>query len=275
MRVDSHQHFWQYNPIRDAWITGNMKIIQRDFLPSDLEPILKENIMDGCISVQADQSEAETIFLLKHAEQHQFIKGVVGWVDLCSEKIYERIDYFSQFNKLKGFRHVVQTEPDDQFLLRKDFGRGISALQQKGFTYDILVYPKQLEATVKFVSQFPDQPFVIDHMAKPFILEGRLDNWVEYLKVLSKFENVHCKISGLVTEANWSFWKEPDFKPYLDVVFENFGTKRIMYGSDWPVCLLAATYKNQLAIVENYLASFSESERADVMGNNAVRFYNL
>jgi L-fuconolactonase len=275
MRIDSHQHFWKYNPIRDSWINEEMSVIKRDFFSRDLKPLLVESRIDGCVAVQADQSEEETLFLLEQAKQEPMVKGVVGWVDLKSPAIQGRLDYFSQFKKIKGFRHIVQGEPDNEFLLRKDFCNGIRLLQQFNYTYDILIYPRQLEAAIKFVYQFPEQAFVIDHLAKPIIKEGRLDNWKKEMAALASFGNVYCKVSGMVTEANWKTWKEDDFKPYLDLVFNVFGTKRVIYGSDWPVCLVAASYKNQLAIVENYLASFSESERNDVMGKNAVRFYNL
>lgn len=275
MRLDSHQHFWKYNPVRDSWINDEMSVIRRDFYPQDLNPLLSQNKIDGCVSVQADQSEEETMFLLEQAEKNSIIKGVVGWVDLRSPAVEDRLQYFSQFKKIKGFRHIVQAEPDDEFLLRKYFCNGIKALKQFNFTYDILIYPKQLNAAIEFVSRFPDQPFVIDHLAKPFIKEGRMDNWEKAMTTLAGFENVFCKISGMVTEANWNTWKQSDFKPYLDLVFEKFGTKRVMYGSDWPVCLVAASYKSQLSIVENYLASFSESEKNEVMGGNAKRIYQL
>ena len=252
-----------------------MSDIQRDFYPQDLKPLLIENKLDGCVAVQADQSENETFFLLEQAEQEPMVKGVVGWVDLKSLLVEERLQYFSLFKKIKGFRHIVQGEPDTNFLLRTDFCHGIKLLKKFNFTYDILIYPKQLETTIKFVSRFPDQPFVIDHLAKPLIKEGKMNNWKKEIVELAKFENVFCKVSGMVTEANWKTWNEADFKSYLDVVFESFGTKRLMYGSDWPVCLVAASYNKQLSIVEDYLASFSESERGDVMGNNAQRFYNL
>lgn len=275
MRIDSHQHFWKYDPVRDAWITDNMKVIQRDFYPYDLASVLIENKIDGCVSVQADQSEQETLFLLNHANQHDFIKGVVGWVDLCAGHVSERLEYFSQFEKMKGFRHIVQAEPDNQFLLRPDFGMGITALQQRGFTYDILVYPKQLPAAIEFVKRFPNQPFVIDHMAKPFIREGRLDNWTSYIKELAQFDNVYCKLSGLVTEADWKGWKPENFTPYLDIVLESFGSNRVMYGSDWPVCLVASTYGQQVRVVEQYIAQLSIHEQQAIMGGNAILFYKL
>lgn len=277
MRFDSHQHFWKYdpNPKVSGWITDEMRVLKRDFYPQDLKPLLIENKINGCVAIQVEQSEEETIFLLNLADEENIIKGVVGWIDLRSADIVNRLKHFSQFEKLKGFRHIVQAEPDNEFLLRKDFCNGIKALKDFNFTYDILIYPQHLEAALKFVNLFPDQRFVIDHMAKPLIKKGELEGWQKEMRELASFENVFCKVSGMVTEGNWSSWKEADFKPYLDSVFEFFGTSRVMYGSDWPVCLLAASYKSQLGIIENYLASFSEPEKSDVMGGNAQRFYNL
>lgn len=275
MTIDSHQHFWKYDPIRDAWITDEMKIIQRDFLPKDLQPILDENGIDGCVAVQADQSEEETLFLVNYANQHDFIKGVVGWVDLCSDRLNEQLEHLTSFKKLKGFRHIVQTEPDVNFLLREDVVAGIKKLQRFNFTYDVLIYPKQLETAVAFVSKFPNQKFVIDHMAKPFIKTGQLDNWEKHMRALAAFDNVYCKVSGIVTEADWRNWLPQHFMPYLDVVLDSFGTKKLMYGSDWPVCLVAASYQQQINIVKQYISKLSASEQSDIMGDNAFHFYNL
>ena len=274
MKIDAHQHFWKYNPIKNAWIDESMKVIRRDFLPKDLKPILSENKIDGCIAVQADQSEAETLFLLKLAEKNSFIKGVVGWVDLCAENIEDRLKYFSKYKKLSGVRHIVQGEPND-FMLRADFQNGISKLKQFNLTYDILVFPTQLFAAIELVKKFPDQLFVIDHIAKPEIKEGKIDSWKNNMERIAKYPNVYCKISGMVTEADLQHWKKEDIIPYLDVVFRAFGTGRIMYGSDWPVCLLAASYKEQLNIVEDYIAEFSTEDKTKIMGENASHFYNL
>ena len=273
-RIDSHQHFWKYNPIRDGWITHDMKVIQRDFFPEDLSPILQENQINGCVSVQADQSEEETLFLLTLAGQNDFIKGVVGWIDFKSKKIKERLSFYSAFPKLKGFRHVVQGEKDG-FLMDKDFLVGISALSDFNFTYDILVYSRQLEEVVQFVRKFPDQKFVIDHIAKPSIKAKETNEWRKNMLMISAFENVSCKLSGMVTEADWKNWKLEDFMPYLDHMMTVFGSSRLIYGSDWPVCLLAASYAQQLGIVESYISRLSISEKESIMGGNAVRFYNL
>ncbi len=275
MTIDSHQHFWQYDPVRDAWIDDSMKILQRDFLPADLEKELPSNGVDGCVAVQADQSEAETLFLLDLAEKNNFIKGVVGWADLRSEDLESRLDYFSKYPKLKGFRHIVQGEAEVNFMLRKDLKRGISLLEKYGFTYDILVFPHQLGAALELARHFPQQKFVIDHLAKPYIKDGFFDGWAALMAELGRLENVWCKLSGLVTEADWKGWKYRDFLPYLDHVFQVFKIEKLMYGSDWPVCLLAADYGGVKSIVERYLSSSPEASRAGVWGGNASNFYNL
>ncbi|RXJ49426.1 amidohydrolase family protein [Gelidibacter gilvus] len=274
MRIDTHQHFWGFDPQRDAWITDDMSVIQRDFLPEDLQPLLQQQQLDGCIAVQADTSEKETTFLLELADQHDFIKGVVGWVDLCSDTIEARINYFSKYKKLKGLRHIVQAEPDG-FMLRKDFQRGISALEKYNLTYDILIFPHQLEDAIKLVEAFPRQKFIVDHGAKPYIKDGKIKTWKSQMETLAGFENVACKVSGLTTEANWKDWDNTTMQPYLDVIFNAFGTKRTLFGSDWPVSLLAGTYAETIALVEDYISKFSETEQQQIMGLNAKTWYHL
>lgn len=274
--IDSHQHFWNYNPVRDAWITDDMRTIRTNFTPYDLLRELKENGMDGSVAVQADTSENETTFLVDIAERHDFVKGVVGWVDLCSEFAEERLGFYHRTSKkIKGFRHVVQAEPDDNFLLRDDFGRGISLLKKYNFTYDILIYPKQLSAAIRFAEKFPEQPFVIDHIAKPDIKNKKTEPWASQMKEMAQFPHVYCKVSGMVTEANWKTWTPDDLKPYLDIVFEAFGTKRLMFGSDWPVCLVAGTYSKVKKVIMDYIQQFDVNAQNDVMGNNAISFYHL
>lgn len=273
-KIDAHQHFWQYNPIQHHWINEEMAFIRKDFLPQDLQPILNESKFDGCIAVQADQTEEETLFLMLQSAVWPFIKGVVGWVDLRSDKLEERLQFFKQFNIIKGFRHILQSEAP-AFMLQKEFIKGINALKQYDFTYDILIYPKHLQAVIALVQQNPEQKFVIDHMAKPYIKAGLIDDWKKDLLELAQFENVYCKISGMVTEADYQLWKPIHFTPYLDVVVEAFGTKRIMYGSDWPVCLVAASYQDVLDITRHYFSSFSSDEQAAFFGGNAKFFYNL
>jgi L-fuconolactonase len=275
MRIDSHQHFWKYHPVKDAWITNDMKVIQHDFLPSDLSPLLSTNHFDGTVVVQADQSETETNFLLELAAENDFIKGVVGWVDLCADNIADRLTYFARFRKLKGFRHIVQAEPQDDFLIHPNFCSGISQLANYQYTYDLLILPKHLPFAEILVGQFPNQPFVIDHLAKPNFKVADFKEWGEGIRAIAKHPNVYCKVSGLVTEADWNNWSVDDFTYCLDVVTESFGVERLMYGSDWPVCLLGGSYSEVRGIVEQYFASYSIADQVKIFGLNAMQFYKL
>ena len=276
MNIDAHQHFWNYDPVKDTWITEEMKAIRRSFLPKDLKMVLKENEIDGSVVVQAAPTEEETDFLLELAAKNDFIKGVVGWVDFTSEKIEERLQYYKkESSKLKGFRHLVQDEPDEQFLLREDFCNGINLLQKYDFTYDILIYPKQLPAAIEFVKRFPNQKFVVDHMAKPCIKAGTLSPWDEHMKELAEYPKVYCKLSGIITEADWHKWTEKELISYLDVVFDAFSSDRLMFGSDWPVCLVAGNYRKVKQIITHYMQVFSGREQQAVMGQNAIKFYQL
>lgn len=274
MRIDSHQHFWKYNTITHSWISDSMSIIQKDFLPRHLEPILKANTIEGCVAVEAHQSENETQFLLNCAQEHNFIKGVVGWVDLRSDRVEERLEHFSSYRLLKGIRHLVQEEGEG-FMLGTAFQNGISKLNQYGLTYDILIFPHQISEATALVTKFPEQPFVLDHLAKPYIKAKEIENWQSDIEILAQSKNVLCKISGMVTEADWMKWSVDDFTPYLDVIFESFGTERIMFGSDWPVCKLAGEYDQVLHLVEDYISKFSTKEQQKIMGDNAINFYNL
>lgn len=274
-KIDAHQHFWQYNPIRDAWITDEMAEIKKDFLPADLEPLLQQNGFEGCVAVQADQSEEETNFLLSLSVQHDFIKGVVGWVDLTKEKLEEKLSKYSSHKKLKGFRHVLQAEAQRDFMLRDDFLHGLSLLHKYNFTYDILIYQDQLPYIPQLVERFPQQQFVLDHIAKPPIKTGEINDWQKGIKALANHNNLWCKASGMVTEADWQHWKKKDFTPYLDVVIETFGIERVMFGSDWPVCLIAASYSKMLDIVKDYFSQFTTYEQEQFFGGNAINFYQL
>jgi L-fuconolactonase len=274
-RIDSHQHFWKFDPVRDAWINESMAVIQRDFLPPDIQPLLSNNGIDGCVAVQADQSEAENKFLLDLANQHDYIRGVVGWIDLQSGNIQEQLSQYSQYKKLKGFRHILQGEKQRDFMLRPAFKHGIAALHAFGFTYDILIFPDQLKYSKAFINAFPYQPFVIDHISKPYIKDKKIEEWKSDITALAQFSNVSCKISGMVTEADWKNWKNEDFRPYLDVVVEAFGVKRLMFGSDWPVCLVAGSYSEVVTLVSEYFSGFSKDEQGAFFGGNAVKFYNL
>jgi len=272
--IDSHQHFWKYNSKRDAWITDDMSVIQRDFLPEHLGPILTKNSIDGCVAIQADQSETEMDFLVSLAEKHTFIKGVVGWVDLKSTSVETRIEHFSNSKWIKGVRHIVQAEPEG-FLLKEDFLHGVSHLDKQNLTYDLLIFPHQLREAISFVGKFPDLPIVLDHIAKPYIKSGKIDQWKQDISELSQARNLYCKVSGIVTEADWNHWMYNDLRPYLDVVFEVFETDRLMFGSDWPVCLMAGNYSEIQDIILNYIAEYSEQDQNKIMGQNAFDFYNL
>ena len=276
LKIDSHQHFWRFDPVRDAWITHEMRVIQRDFLPADLWPLLERSGIDGCVAVQVDQSEEDNEFLLDHAAKHDFIKGVVGWVNLWDPELENRLTHYKKFPKLKGFRHILQSEHDRALMLNPNFKRGISLLEKFGYTYDILIYPDQLGYTRDFVAAFPNQPFVLDHIAKPHIKDRYItDQWRDAIRAVAAYPNLYCKISGMVTEADWLNWKPEHFRVYLDTIIEAFGTNRVMYGSDWPVCLVAASYEQVLGIVKDYFSAFTTDEQDAFFGENAAKFYNL
>ena len=272
MKLDAHQHFWSYDAAQYPWIPHD-SALHRDWLPGDLAPLLAAAGLDGCIAVQARQTAEESRWLLELAEHHAIIKGVVGWVDLRAAKVGEELAALARHPRFVGVRHVVQDEPDDDFMLGADFLRGIGALRAHKLTYDILIVPRQLPAAIALVKRFPEQPFVLDHIAKPAIKAGTLSPWREQIRELAKAPNVLCKVSGMVTEADAKAWKPADFRPYLDVVFETFGEDRLMYGSDWPVCLLAAEYAQVFALVRDYLARLSAAAQVKVLGGNAARFY--
>ena len=274
MKLDSHQHFWKYDPAQYGWMKPEWPI-RRDLLPGDLEPLLARCGLDGAIAVQARQTLEESRWLLELADAHPLIQGVVGWVDLRSERVEEQLARFAAHPRFVGVRHVVQDEPDDNFLLRPEFIRGIRALRQFQLRYDLLIFPKQLPAAIELVRRFPEQPFVLDHLAKPFIRDGVLSPWREQIHTLAAAPNVCCKISGLVTEAHWQHWRAADFRPYLDVVFAAFGPARLMFGSDWPVSLLAATYEQSFNLVNDYLAQFPTATRDQILGGNAAKFYGI
>lgn len=273
MRLDTHVHFWEYDKQRDTWMDG-MKILQQDYLPQTLLSTLKRNDVNGCIAVQASQAELETHFLIELAKTHDFIKGIVGWVDFQNDDIAERLNYFSQYESIKGWRHIVQSEPDD-FLLRPQFQKGIRELQSYNYTYDLLVYHHQLTPAIEFVAAFPELKIVIDHCAKPDIIGKKIDDWAVSIREIAKHPNVHCKLSGLFTEARIKQWSAADFYPYLDVVFEAFGTDRLMFGSDWPVMLVSGIYVQWISLLEKYMENLTEEERENVFGVNGATFYSI
>jgi len=274
LKIDTHQHFWEYSPQRDTWINDSMQVLKKDYLPADLWSILQKNNIEGCLAVQADQSETETNFLLKLADENDFIKGVIGWVDLCADTVNERLEFFSKQPKFKGVRHIVQAETED-YLLREDFQNGISKLEQYNLIYELLIRKEQLPHALKLIKKFPNQTFVLNHIAKPAIKAGVLLPWKTQMEQLAAYSNVYCKVSGLVTEADWKNWRYNDFVPYLDVIFNTFDKNRLMFGSDWPVCLLAGNYEESIAILEKYLQSYSATIQQKIMGANAVKCYNL
>jgi len=275
LRIDAHQHFWRYDPAELAWIDDSMALLRRDFLPDDLAPLLRACGIDACVAVQARSSQEETEFLLTLAERHPIVSAVVGWVDLRSPRIEAELERLRQRGKLVGFRHIAQSEPDDRFLLSPDFTRGIAALSRHGFTYDLLVVPRQLPAAIELAGAYPAQRFVLDHIAKPLLREEKLEPWATDVRALARLPNVFCKLSGLVTEADWTRWKTEDFRPYVDVILEAFGAARLMFGSDWPVCLLASSYARGLGLVGELIGALSADERAAILGGNAAAFYGI
>jgi L-fucono-1,5-lactonase len=274
-RIDSHQHFWRYDAQEYGWIDERMSVLKRDFLPGDLEPRLKGAGFDACVAVQARQTVEETAWLLELADGSPFVAGVVGWVDLCSRDALTQLQRFARHPKLVGVRHVVQGEPDDRFLLRADFGGGIALLEQFDLAYDILIYPRHLVVATEFVKRFPRQRFVLDHLAKPEIARGEIRAWTRAVRALAAEPNVHAKLSGLVTEADWGRWTPDELRPYLDVAFECFGPGRLMIGSDWPVCTLAGDYGRVMSVVTAYLKDRPAAEQEAVLGGNAREFWNL
>lgn len=275
MRIDAHQHFWRYTPAEYGWIDDSMAALRRDFLPADLRPEMERAGVDACVAVQARQTLEETRWLLELADANPFVAGVIGWIDLQADDAAEQLEQFAEHPKLLGIRHIVQSEPDDRFMLRPAFCRGISLLEDRNLTYDILIYPKHLPAAVDFVSRFRRQPFVLDHLAKPDIRGGEIREWEKGIRELAQFPLVFCKLSGLVTEADWTRWTPNDIKPYLDVAFDCFGSHRLLAGSDWPVCTVAADYRRTIGLVEGYMADRPAHERNAVMGGNAARVWRL
>lgn len=275
MRIDAHHHFWRYDPVDYGWIDDAMRVIRRDFLPADLECELRAAGVDGVVSVQARQSLAETRWLLELAARHDFIRGVVGWVDLRAPALGAQLDEFSAQPKLKGVRHVVQAEPDDEFILGEAFNRGVAALRGRGLVYDILIFARHLGPAAQFVDRHPDQVFVLDHIAKPAIRAGEIAAWRTRLRELARRPHVYCKLSGLVTEADYTRWTEEQLQPYFETVLEAFGPRRLMFGSDWPVCLVACDYARWARLVERWVAPLSADEQARVLGGTAVEAYQL
>jgi L-fuconolactonase len=275
MRLDAHQHFWSYDEREYDWIDERMARIRRDFSPDDLEPILKRNGFDGSIAVQVRQSPRETEYLLGLADQHPFIRGVVGWVDLKSAAVREDLERFRVHPRFRGVRHVVQSEPDERFLLGEELLGAVAVLRELDLTYDILVYHHQLPAVAEFVAHFPESRLILDHLGKPAIARGELEPWASWIRKLGRAPNLYCKLSGLVTEADWQEWKKSDFTLYLDIALEAFGPGRLVFGSDWPVATLAASYEQVVDIVEEFLHPLPSEEKEAIFGGNAASFYEV
>lgn len=273
--IDAHHHLWQYNKADYGWMDPSMTILKKDYIPTDLYEEINKAGVKGTVVVQARQNEEETAWLLTLAEDFDFIKGVVGWMDLQSDDLPEQLELISGNPKLVGLRHVIHDEPDVDFMLKSDFLRGIGYLAANNLAYDLLIFPEHLSNTEKLVSKFPEQRFVLDHIAKPPINAGKISSWKKGIARLASHPNVYCKISGMVTEADHVHWQYEDFVPYLDVVTENFGTDRLMVGSDWPVCRLAAEYGQVLDIPKRYFADLDEGQQEDIFKNNCIKFYQL
>lgn len=273
--IDSHHHFWRYDPEEYSWIDDSMALLRRDFLPEDLQPEIQRSGIDGVISVQARQSLEETRWLLDLAAKYSFIRGVVGWVPLTDTNVGKILESLAGSGTLKSVRHVLQGEPDDRYMLRSDFNRGISLLKEFQLAYDILIFERHLPYVVEFVRQNPQQVFVLDHVAKPRIRDRIVSPWRENMRELAKFPNVYCKISGMVTEADYTSWKEEDLVPYFDTALEAFGPSRLLFGSDWPVCLVAASYGTWIAVVRRQIATLTDSEQSAILGGTAARVYRI
>ena len=274
-RIDSHQHFWRYRPAEYQWMGERHLPIKRDMLPPDMQPLLAAAGIDGTVAVQARQNLRECEFLLALADEYDFVRGVVGWVDLRADDVAAQLDRFAAHPRFVGVRHIVHDEADDRFMLGGGFLRGLAALQEYDLRYDLLLFPRHIPIAIDVVRQFPQQQFVLDHIAKPFIVDGVLQPWADDIRALAALDNVWCKVSGLVTEAAWHEWTQSDFTPYLDIVFDCFGSDRLMFGSDWPVCELAGSYSQVVGIVEDYIGALSADEQAAMMGGNASAFYGL
>jgi L-fuconolactonase len=273
--IDAHHHLWKYSAEQYPWITGDMELLQRDFLVDDLKKVVHQAGITGVVTVQARQTLEETEWLLALAGQNDFMRGVVGWVPLAEEDVHYRLEQFSQFPKLKAVRHVLHDEADDLFMLRNDFNRGIAHLKEFNLAYDLLIFERHLPQTIEFVDRHPHQIFVLDHIAKPLIRDGALSPWKASILKLAERNNVYCKLSGMVTEADWTNWREKDLQPYFDIVIEAFGPERLMFGSDWPVVLVASSYQRWIQTVQHAVSALSENEQAQILGRAAKLVYRL
>ena len=275
MRIDAHHHFWRYKPAEYEWIDDAMAAIRRDFLPLDLNRELESVGFDSAVCVQARQTLEETNWLLDLADAHDFLKGVVGWAPLADSNVRKTLDGLANRHKLKGVRYVVQDEPDDDFILRADFNAGVRLVTEYGLAYDILIFERHLPQTIEFVDRHPSQVFILDHLAKPKAKDNEVEPWRTSIRQLAQRDNVYCKISGLVTEANWKSWTEAQLSVYLETVLEAFGPHGLMFGSDWPVCLVASSYEKWYEVVSRFCEKLSCDEQARIFGGTAIEAYRL
>lgn len=275
MRIDAHQHFWRYHPHSHGWINDEMAVIRKDFLPEDLLPILKAHQIEGCIAVQADESKEENEMLLSLAGQYSFIKGVVGWVDLLSPNFNEEISSYLNSEKLVGFRCIMQGKEDEIYLKNETFIQHVALLAKLNYTYDLLVYHHQLPSLIKFVDRLPDNKLILDHIGKPNIRQKDFRSWKENISQIAKHPHIYCKLSGMITEADYTQWRYEDIVPYMDAVGEAFGTDRICFGSDWPVCLVAGSYERMIQVAEKWSSQLSVIEQENIFGKNTIKFYNI
>ena len=274
--IDAHHHFWRYTPKEYPWIGDAMRSVRRDFLPAELERDMRTASIAGVVSVQARQTLKETRWLLELAQEHKFIRGVVGWVPLTEPGVAGILEELQAASAgLRGVRHVLQDETDDRFMLREDFNRGVSTLLRLDLAYDILILERHLPYAIEFVDRHPNQRFVLDHLAKPRIQEGSMEPWRTLIRELARRPHVCCKVSGIVTEADLVSWTEAQLRPYFDVVLEAFGPSRLMFGSDWPVCLTACDYPRWLTLVQSWIQPLSAGERGRILGETAVEAYRL
>lgn len=275
MRIDAHQHFWNYDPIKHSWINDDMKVIRRDFSPGDLAPSLKELKFDGTIAVQADETMEETTFLLELARKNDFIKAVVGWVDLRKDAVEDELLTLKSNKKLAGFRSIMQGAEDDAYLKNPVFLKNVSRLSQFDYTYDLLVFHNQMESLIKFTDKLPDNRLILDHIGKPDIKNKEIKQWKEHLRILSANPNIYCKLSGMLTEADHQQWTYDDIMPYMETAAEYFGIDRICFGSDWPVCLLAGSFKQVHDVVNRFADQLNATEREKIFGSNTAAFYKI
>lgn len=273
MRIDSHQHFWDYDATDYPWIKPG-SVIHRSFTPADLRPLLGRADLDGCIAVQARQDLRENAYLCSLAAANPFVLGVVGWIDLRSDNVEQQAADFKRLPKTVGVRHVVQDEVDSQFMSREPFRRGIASLKKHGLVYDILIYSHQLPDAIRLVRDFPEQVFVLDHIAKPKIASGDIEEWTSRMREIAAFPNLSVKLSGMVTEADHLNWTSEQLEPYWRIVAEAFGPDRILFGSDWPVMQLASDYARWVETVSRWLEVYSPSDQEKIWGENARRIYS-